>query len=125
METKSNKYNLEIRTREFAINVIKFIKKLRINLITQPIIPQLIRSSSSIGANYCEAINAESKKDFMHKICICKKEAKETYHWLKIIEAALPNEYEKEIADLSQEAKELNLILNSIFYTCKRGKKLV
>jgi four helix bundle protein len=73
----------------------------------------MIKSGTSIGANYCEADDAESKKDFKHKISICKKEAREAKHFLRMIEVAVP-ELKEETRKLWQEAKELNLIFNSI-----------
>ena len=76
-------------------------------------ISQLIKSSTSVGANYCEADDAESKKDFKHKISICKKEARETKHWLRMIAVAIP-ELKDGSRKLWQEAKELNLIFNAI-----------
>jgi four helix bundle protein len=73
----------------------------------------LIRSGTSVGANYCEADDAESKNDFKHKIGICKKEARESKHWLRMIVTAIP-ELRDDAAVLWQEAKELNLIFNAI-----------
>ena len=75
------KYDLIERTAKFGENIIIFLKSLNQNTINSPLISQLIRSSTSIGANYMEADTAESIKDFKHKISICKKEAKETTHW--------------------------------------------
>jgi four helix bundle protein len=106
------KYDLGKRTANFGENIIKFSKNIPKNAITLPLINQLVKSGTSVGANYCEADNAESKKDFKHKIGICKKEAQETKHWLKMISVACP-ELEKESRDLSKKAKELNLIFNS------------
>ncbi|MEI8343339.1 MAG: four helix bundle protein [Candidatus Moraniibacteriota bacterium] len=79
------KYDLVERTAVFGENVIDFLKKLEKNEITRPLISQSIRSVTSIGANYTEADCAESKKDFKHKIGICKKESKETTHWMRMI----------------------------------------
>ena len=76
-------------------------------------IPQLVGAGTSVGANYCEADDAESGKDFKHKIGICKKESRETKHWLRMIVVAVP-ELKEEAKILWQEAKELNLIFNSI-----------
>jgi len=70
----NDKYDLEERTAKFGEEVIKFAKKIPKNSITLPIISQLIRSGASVGANYCEADDAESKKDFQHKIGISKLE---------------------------------------------------
>ena len=106
-------YDLEERTARFGEAIIEFAKTLPKNPITLPLITQLIRSGTSIGANYCEADDAESKKDFKHKIGICKKEARETKHWLRMIATALP-EFKEKTRKLWQEAKELNLIFNSI-----------
>jgi len=109
----NDKYNLEERTAKFGEEVIKFTKKISKNNITLPIISQLIRAGTSVGANYCEADDAESRKDFQHKIGISKKESRETKHWLRMIVVAEP-ELKAEARILWQEAKELNLIFNAI-----------
>ena len=80
MTENSNKYDLEERTEKFGEEVIDVCKSLRANLISEPIIKQLVRSATSIGANYSEANGASSKKDFRNKIAICKKESQETRH---------------------------------------------
>ncbi len=110
---KPSKYDLEERTAKFGENIIKFAKKISITPVTQRVIPQLVGAGTSIGANYCEADDAESSKDFVHKIGICKKEARETKHWLRMIALAAP-ELKDEARLLWQEAKELHLIFNSI-----------
>ena len=74
------KYNLEDRTARFGRAIIQFAKQVPENSVTRPIITQLVKSGTSVGANYCEADNAETRKDFKHKICICRKEVKETKH---------------------------------------------
>lgn len=107
------KYDLEERTAVFAENVIKFVKQLSDNNINRPLISQLVRSSGSIGANYCEADAAESKKDFRHKIGICKKESKETRHWLRLIACANPDQSDI-CRKLWQESHELLLIFSAI-----------
>lgn len=119
-EKKSGKiYNLEERTAKFGEDIIKFAQKIPKNSITIPLISQLVRAGTSIGANYSEADDAESKKDFHHKIGICKKEARESKHWLRMIAVAVP-ELKDEARILWQEAKELNLIFNSIRIKLKR-----
>jgi len=75
-------YDLEERTAGFGEAIIEFVKTLSRDPINDPLIRQVVRSGTSIGANYMEADGAESKKDFQHKISICKKESKETKHWL-------------------------------------------
>ncbi|KKQ35167.1 MAG: TIGR02436 family protein [Candidatus Nomurabacteria bacterium GW2011_GWB1_37_5] len=77
------------------------------------IIPQIVASASSIGANYCEATEAESKKDFIHKIGIAKKEIKETKHWLRLFATSNP-EKGSEIAKIMKETHELLLIFSKI-----------
>ncbi len=78
-------YNLEKRTVKFSEDVIVFAKTLKKDVINLPLISQLIRAATSIGANYCEANGASSKRDFRNKICICKKEARETKYWLELL----------------------------------------
>ncbi len=86
--------------------------------MNNPLIRQLVRSGTSIGANYCEADDGVPKKDFRNKIGISKKEARETKHWLRMIGTAEP---EMKIAarELWQEAKELHLILATVFRNTK------
>lgn len=111
---QNKKYDLEERTAKFGEEVVKFAKQIPVTPITSRLIPQLIGAGTSVGANYCEADDAESKADFHHKIGICKKEAREVKHFLRMVAVAIP-----ELADaarlLWQEAKELNLIFNKIF----------
>ena len=78
-----------------------------------PIISQLVKAGTSVGANYCEADDAESARDFIHKIGICKKEAREAKHWLRMSIKAVP-ELGEEVRTFWQEAHELNLIFNAI-----------
>lgn len=107
------KFDLEERTAKFGENIIRFAKKIPKNSINLQIIIQLVKAGTSVGANYSEADDAESRKDFKHKIGICKKEAREAKHWLRMITVSCP-ELEDESSKLWQEAKELNLIFNSI-----------
>lgn len=106
-------YDLEERTAKFGEDIIRFCKSAPKNSINLPIISQLVRSATSVGANYCEADDAESKMDFKHKIGICKKESRETKHWLRMLSIAEPS-LKETIKTLWLEAKELNLIFNSI-----------
>lgn len=115
MTESSKKYDLEERTAIFGENIIKFCRALPKDPQLQPLIIQLIRAATSVGANYCEADDAESGKDFKHKIGICKKEARESKHFLRMLATACPEQKEK-IKILWNEAKELNLIFNSIYH---------
>ena len=112
-DKNKSKYDLAERTSRFGAEIINFAKGIKETNINRPIINQLVRSATSIGANYMEADCAESKKDFNHKIGLCKKEAKETTHWLHMLATAEPNVAEK-CRKLWQEAHELTLIFSSI-----------
>jgi four helix bundle protein len=107
-------FDLEERTAVFGEAVIRFAKIISQNPVTLPLISQLVRSGTSVGANYCEADDASSKKDFKYKIGICLKEARETKLWLRMTAAAAP-ELKTEARELWQEAKELHLIFAAIW----------
>lgn len=111
-------YDLEDRTALFGEKIIYFCKEISQDAITRPLITQLIKCATSIGANYCEADDAESKKDFRHKIAIVKKECRESKHFIRMVVAAVP-ELNQEAKPLWQEAKELHLIFNSIYKKVK------
>lgn len=106
-------FDLEERTALLGENVINFCKTIKQDIITKPIINQIVRSGTSVGANYCEANGASSKKDFRNKIYICKKEIQETKHWLRMISTAVP-ERKEEARKLWQESQELTLIFGKI-----------
>lgn len=116
-------YDLEERTALFAEKTIVLCKKIKIDPINSRIVEQLIGSSGSIGANYCEANEAESKNDFIHKIGICKKETKETIHWLRLLKISNP-EVAREVDPLLDEARQLLLIFSAISITARRRKSL-
>lgn len=111
-------FDLEERTARFGEDVIRLCKELPRNDIVKPLINQLIRSATSIGANYMEANGASSKKDFRHKIHICKKEAQETQHWLRMLSVAVP-EYKDILRKLWKEVHELVLIFQKITSSLK------
>lgn len=113
MNQLSNKYDPEERTAKFGENVIRFCQSLHQDTISRSIINQLVRSGTSIGANYMEANGASSKKDFKNKIFICKKEAQETKHWLRMILQFAPDKI-GDLNSLRQEAQELTLIFQKI-----------
>ncbi len=115
---KGKKYDLEERTARFGGEIIEFCKKIPRGPITDPLINQLIRAGTSVGANYSEADDAESKRDFRHKIGICKKESRESKHFIGMVGVAIP-QLKDEARSLWQEAKELNLIFNKIYQRLK------
>jgi four helix bundle protein len=106
-------YDLAERTAKFGENVILFLRTVPADPITRPLISQLTRSGTSVGANYCEADDAVSKKEFRQKIGTCRKEAKESKFWIRMIVIAVPAIREP-ARNLWQEAKELHLIFCSI-----------
>ncbi len=118
MTNKNVQYDLEERTAKFGEMVINFVKSLMINTVNRPLINQLVKSATSIGANYCEANGASSKKDFKNKIYICKKEALETKHWLRMIVKVNPETKDK-AKELWQETQELTLIFSKILSTLR------
>lgn len=111
----SKRYDLEERTFEFANRVRKFIKLLARTLANLEDAKQLVRASGSVGANYIEANEALSKKDFLMRIKICRKEAKESRFFLRLIDANSSDEAEREQKWLMQEAQELTNIFGAIF----------
>ncbi len=111
---KSKQYDLEERTFRFAANVRKFIKKLTKTSANIEDSKQLIRASGSVAANYIEANESLSKKDFIFRIKICRKEAKESRLFLRLIDTGIQTIIEKECSELAQEATELMKIFGSI-----------
>ncbi len=106
-------YDLEERTAKFGEAVLLFCRSLQQDTVTQPLIHQLVRSATSVGANYMEADAASTKRDFVYKISICRKEAKETRHWLRMISTVLPSASSR-AAELSRESQELVFIFSAI-----------
>lgn len=114
-ETKNSKqYDLEERAYKFAKAVRTFVKNLPRNVSNFEDSKQLVRSSGSIGANYIEANESLGKKDFLMRIRIARKEAKETQYWLNLIDTSGDKDLELECIRLIKESKELMLILGAI-----------
>ncbi|OVE78702.1 hypothetical protein BVY00_02185 [bacterium G20] len=108
--------DLRDRTLIFAKDIIKFVKPIQTDLLTRSITSQLLRAATSIGANFIEAKNASSKRDFRNKVFISKKEASETMYWLQLCEEFSSN---PELLRLQKECKEIILILQKIVTTLK------
>ena len=115
------KFDLEERTAKFGEDIIDFVKSMKNDDISRPLINQIIRSATSIGANYMEANGASSRKDFRNKIHICQKETKETKHWLRMLVKSAPEEKDKARV-LWQECQELSLIFGRITVTMNKDK---
>ena len=107
------KYDLEQRTLDFAKKIINLCKKLPKNSVNIPLSNQLVRAGTSPGANYREANETETKKDFSYKIRICRRESKESTYWLRLILHANPK-IQNEIDPIIQESIELRKIFGSI-----------
>jgi four helix bundle protein len=107
-------YDLEERTALFGEAIIDFLKRVPVNPITRRLIDQLSGAGTSIGANYCEADDAPSKKAFRNSIATCKREAREAKFFIRMIARACP-ELREEAKPLWQEAKELHLIFCKIY----------
>jgi four helix bundle protein len=110
----AKQYDLEERTFQFAKRVREFVKKLPKTLANIEDSKQLVNASGSVGANYIEANEAISKKDFVFRIKICRKEAKESRYWLRLVDVNGDSKLEKERIELIQEATELMNIFGSI-----------
>ena len=121
LSKKVNNYDLEERTARFAEQIIGFVKTIKETAVNSRIIAQLVGAAGSVGANYCEATEAESRRDFIHKIGICKKEIKESRHWLRLLAKSNPD-YVKEIREFWKEAQQLLLIFSKISRSSKVKK---
>jgi four helix bundle protein len=108
------------RTLKFSKEILKLARKLPKNIVNQPLIKQLVKAGTSVGANYREACEAESSKDFIHKIRISKKEAREAKYWLKLL-LETNADFEEEIISLSKEATEFVKIFSSIVSKFKKA----
>jgi len=106
-------FDLEDRTAKFGEAIIALARNVPVGPVTSSLVSQLVRAATSIGANYLEADDADSKKDFRFKIGLCRREARETKHWLRMIVAAEP-QLNDHARTLWKEAKELNLIFGAI-----------
>lgn len=118
-----NKFDLIERTSEIGKNVILLCKSISPTIVNRSIISQFVRSSTSIGANYCEATEANSKKDFCNKLTIAKKEAKETLHWIKMIETAEPY-LTDQLVGLADEIHQIILILSASIKKSSANKNI-
>lgn len=110
---KPKPYDLEERTAKFGEAIIALCRTIKQDAVTRPLISQLVRSGTSVGANYMEANGASSRKYFANKIHICKKEVQETKHWLRML-ARSTDSMQADIRTVWREAQELTLIFGKI-----------
>jgi four helix bundle protein len=107
-------YDLEERTARFGEAVIDFVKQIPQDAVTSRLISQVVGAATSVGANYVEADDAVSKREFLKRIGTCRKDARETKHFLRMIVRAVPK-FKPQARTLWREAKELNLIFSKIW----------
>src|SRR6185503_2140861 len=107
-------YDVEERTARFGEAVVLFAKKIPHSPVNNRLIDQLVGAATSVGDNYCEADDGVSRKDFMHRIGTCRKEARETKFFLRMIVTSEPT-LRSEARVLWREARELHLIFSKIF----------
>ena len=115
-------YDLEERTLKYAKETRKFVKSIKLTLVNESDCRQLVRSSGSIGANYIEANESFSKKDFIFRAKISRKEAKESRFWLACLENNIQTELESKRLELHTEATEIMKILGAIIRNSEGGK---
>ena len=116
----AKQYDLESRTLAFAGLTRDFIASIPKTLINVDDCKQLLRSSGSVGSNYREANNAVSKADFVFRIKICRKEAKESEYWFELLRVPKGTDFDRERLRLLQEARELRLIFAAILHKCTK-----
>jgi four helix bundle protein len=113
-EQNPKRFDLEERTYRLAHDVRRFVKTIDRTIANVEDAKQLVRASGSVGANYIEANEALSKKDFLLRVKICRKEAKESQYWLRLIDATGNGSHNAEQQQLMQEAQELMNIFGAI-----------
>jgi four helix bundle protein len=112
------RYDLGERTARFGEAIVRYARTIKLDAVTRPLVSQMVNAGTSVGANYCEADEAGSKKEFLYRISVCNREAREVMYWLRMVAAASPANRD-EGRRLWKEARELNLIFSSIF---RKGK---
>ncbi len=119
--TNRSPTDIQQRTFEFAKRIVKLVDRLPRTLAATEIGRQMLRSGTSVGANMQEADAAESRSDFIHKVSIALKEARETHFWLSLVDATILNN-DLEVQALLQEATELTKILFTIIANARKNK---
>jgi len=121
--TKEKPFDIKERMFEFGVRIVRLVNALPRTVAGAKVGDQLVKSGTSIGANVEEADGAESKRDFIHKMSIARKEARETRYWLRIVRATGLSKDAQEISYLLQESDELVRILSAIIKSAKRNDK--
>ena len=113
-------YDIRERTFQFAVRVIRAVRRLPQDAATRVVVHQLVKSATSVGANVEEADGAESVRDFIHKTSISRKEARETRYWLRIVHTAILKD--EEFAALAQESDELVRIFSAMITNAQKSQ---
>jgi four helix bundle protein len=111
-------YDIRERAFQFAVRVVRAVRRLPDDTASRVLAHQLTKAATSVGANVEEADGAESRRDFIHKLSIARKEARETRYWLRIVRASVPHE---EWASLQGESEEIARIISAIIGSAKRN----
>ncbi len=122
IDVPGRRYDLEERTAQFGEAILQFARKITIGPVTEPLIGQIVRAATSIGANSCEADDAGSRKGFRYRISVRKREARESKHWLRMIATAVPA-LNEEARTHSREAKGLHLVFNAVCHKTEFPKE--
>jgi four helix bundle protein len=120
-QEREKSYDLTERTAKLGETVIRFARTVKLDAVSSPLVAQLVRAATSVGANYCEAQEAASRKEFHYRISLCNREAREAKHWLRMLAAACPHR-KAAARRLWKETNELNLILSAIFRKTKPAR---
>jgi four helix bundle protein len=111
-------YDIRERAFQFAVRVIRAVRRLPNDAASRVVVYQLVKAATSVGANVEEADGAESKRDFVHKLSIARKETRETRYWLRITRASLADD--DEWTALQQESEEIARVLSAIINSARQ-----
>ncbi|MFW6135663.1 MAG: four helix bundle protein [Chloroflexota bacterium] len=110
-------YDIRERSFQFAVEVIRAVRRLPSDPATRVVAHQLVKAATSVGANVEEADGAESRRDFIHKLSIARKEARETRYWLRLVRVSVPHD---EWASLQGESEKITRIISAIIRSRQR-----
>lgn len=119
----NDRYDLKERTYKFSQLLITFCSRVPKNSINNPLVSQVVRSGTSIGANYAEADEASTRRDFLNKMSLVHKEISETKYWLKLLAEVVSEDKKVPLRNLYKEVQELNLIFSTIIKKTKENSK--
>ena len=100
MSGEGREYDLAERTAVFGEQCVSLARRVKLDAVTDPLVRQMVRATTSVGANYCEADEAGSKKEFRYRISLCARESRESKHWLRMLSKAVPEQEKQELRKL-------------------------